>query len=85
MVLAEAAAARLPMYISDICGYAFVAEHGSLSKVLNEKLVTQELQAALSELASKAVGLARAEPAQLVSAASRASICADQIEAWCEQ
>jgi UDP-glucose:(heptosyl)LPS alpha-1,3-glucosyltransferase len=85
MVLAEAAAARLPMYISDICGYAFVAEHGSLSKVLNEKLVTQEMQAALSELASKAVGLARAEPTQLVSAASRASICADQIEAWCEQ
>lgn len=84
MVLAEAAAACLPMYISDICGYAFVAEQDKSSRILNEKQVTQELQSALSELASKGVP-ERAEQTQLVSAASRASICADQIEAWCER
>jgi len=83
MVLAEAAAARLSMYISDICGYAFIAEQDPHSIIMNENQVTGELQLALSELAGRAELPGRAEVNPLVSAASRAKICADQIETWC--
>lgn len=82
MVLAEAAAARLPMFISDICGYAFLAEQDNLSMLMNEKRVITELGQALTDLAT-ATALPRSDKNKLVSAASRAEICADKIEAWC--
>lgn len=83
MVLAEAAAARLPMYVTDICGYAFLAEQDDLSRVLDEKQVISELQSALSDLAKVEGVPGRSNENALVSAASRAEICADKIEAWC--
>ncbi|MTI63684.1 glycosyltransferase family 4 protein [Methylophaga sp.] len=83
MVLAEAAAARLPMLISDICGYAFLAEQEALSHVLDEKHCISELTQALNLQSKQPEALPRTEPNPLVSAASRAVFCADKIEAWC--
>lgn len=85
MVLAEAAAARLPMFISDICGYAFLAQQDSLSRVMDEKQIVPAMQMALDMWASKTAQAVRSEPNKLVSAASRAEICADKIEAWCQK
>lgn len=85
MVLAEAAAARLPMYITDVCGYAFLAEHDPLSLVMDENQSVSELQTALSELAKKDGRPGRSDKNNGVSIASRGQICADKIEAWCQR
>lgn len=80
MVLAEAAAARLPMFISDVCGYGFLAEQDSKSKVLEQKTIVNELAQVLSRLQ---LPPSRTDKTDAVSALSRAELCADQIEAWC--
>lgn len=85
MVLAEAAAARLPMYISDICGYGFLAENDPLSLVMDEKQSIKQLQQALSELAKKHGKPGRSEKNDKVSISSRGQICADMIEIWCRK
>jgi UDP-glucose:(heptosyl)LPS alpha-1,3-glucosyltransferase len=82
MVLAEAAAARLPMAVSDVCGYAFLAEQDSVSVLLNEKLSAQELQQLLTRWASRTDKTKRSEINMLVSDASRAALCADYLEQW---
>ncbi len=82
MVLAEAAAARLPMAVSDICGYAFLAEQDNASVLLNEKTSAQDLQQLLSRWATQTDKPKRSQPNALVSAASRADFCADHIEQW---
>ncbi|MBD3635600.1 MAG: glycosyltransferase family 4 protein [Methylophaga sp.] len=83
MVLAEAAAARLPMLISDICGYAPLAEQSPLSQIIDEKNCIKALVEALSTYSKQPEALPRTEHNPLVSAASRAVFCADKIEAWC--
>ncbi len=83
MVLAEAAAARLPMIISDICGYAFLAQQDKLSRVLDEKQITVTMQELLTKWAGEPESPGRSEYNHLVSAASRAEFCADKIERWC--
>jgi UDP-glucose:(heptosyl)LPS alpha-1,3-glucosyltransferase len=80
MVLAEAAAARLPMFISNVCGYGFLAEQDQKSRVLNEKTIVAELTA---ELEAVEIPPSRSEKNDAVSALSRGELCADQIEAWC--
>lgn len=80
MVLAEAAAARLPMFISDVCGYGFLAEQDSNSEVLEQKTIVNELAKVLSRLR---LPPSRSEKNDAVSALSRAELCANQIEAWC--
>lgn len=82
MVLAEAAAARLPMFISDVCGYGFLAEQDTCSRVLNEKTIVEDLAKVLTELTDMPK---RSEKSQKVSALSRAALCAEQIEVWCHQ
>ncbi len=84
MVLAEAAAARLPMLISNICGYGFLAEQSSLSRIVDEKNCTKELTQALTDYSKQPEALPRTEANPLVSAESRAVFCADNIEAWCQ-
>ncbi|WP_438971915.1 glycosyltransferase, partial [Methylophaga sp.] len=81
MVLAEAAAARLPMFISDVCGYRFLAEHDAASTILNEKTIVTEL---ITALATVDMVPHRTEKNTEVSALSRGELCADQIEAWCQ-
>jgi UDP-glucose:(heptosyl)LPS alpha-1,3-glucosyltransferase len=83
MVLAEAAAARLPMLISDICGYAPLAKQSPLSQIIDEKNCIKALVEALNTYSKQPEALPRTESNPLVSAASRALFCADKIEAWC--
>lgn len=82
MVLAEAAAARLPMLISDTCGYGFLARADERSALIPEKSVVAELSVHLKRIANEMVQPSRSEANPLVSADSRARICCDQIEAW---
>ncbi len=84
MVLAEAAAARLPMLISDICGYAPLAEQSPLSQIIDEKNCIKGLVEALNTYSKQPEAIPRTEANPLVSAASRATFCADKIEAWCQ-
>lgn len=84
MVLAEAAAARLPMLITDICGYAPLAEQSPLSQIIDEKNCIKGLVEALNTFSKQPEALPRTEPNPLVSSASRAAFCADKIEAWCQ-
>lgn len=79
MVLAEASAARLPMLISDVCGYGFLAEQDSISHILEQKTIVNELAEALSQLQFPP---SRSANNSAVSALSRSELCADQIEAW---
>ncbi|KGM08131.1 UDP-glucose:(heptosyl) LPS alpha1,3-glucosyltransferase WaaG [Methylophaga thiooxydans] len=81
MVLAEAAAARLPMLISDVCGYGFLAEQDKQSMVLDDKVIVHDLAKVLSGLTSSLP--VRSDKNLNVSASSRAELCADQIETWC--
>ncbi|MCX4187620.1 glycosyltransferase family 4 protein [Methylophaga sp. OBS4] len=83
MVLAEAAAARLPMLISDICGYAFLAGNDTLSAIMPEKNVIAALGTKLTTIAGQEKPVGRSVVNPQVSAASRAKLCADQIEKWC--
>ncbi len=84
MVLAEAAAARLPMLISDICGYAPLAEQSPLSQIIAEKNCIKGLVETLNTLSKQPEAIPRTEPNPLVSSASRAAFCAYKIEAWCQ-
>lgn len=83
MVLAEAAAARLPAIVTDICGYAFLAKECEQSFILDETSVISELSAALKQVSSQTT-VDRCQPSTLVSDAVRAEICSDQIERWCQ-
>lgn len=82
MVLAEAAAARLPMLISDVCGYGFLAAADGHSRVIPEHGLVAELGTRLKSMAHDPAAPARSDVNPLVSAASRAQICCDQLERW---
>lgn len=85
MVLAEAMAAKLPICVTDICGYQFLALDDPKSVVLHEKNVQEELVNYLKDLTQASQIPERGQGSAQVSDASRAEFCANQIEAWCQQ
>ncbi|RKZ94965.1 MAG: glycosyl transferase family 1 [Gammaproteobacteria bacterium] len=85
MVIAEALAARLPIYITDICGYSFLVDDDDESVILDENVVVAELADALQAIAMKSSIPSRGMGSPQISYGSRAKICADQIEVWCGQ
>ena len=82
MVLAEAMAARLPICVTDSCGYAFLAEDDSESMQLNKDNVVPELSLFLKNITMKTEIPLRGEGSERVLNVSRAEFCVDQIEAW---
>ncbi|MFW5450649.1 MAG: glycosyltransferase family 4 protein [Methylophagaceae bacterium] len=83
MVIAEALAARLPVYITDICGYAFLTNGDEYSVILREQTIAAELIEALQTIAMKALIPERGAGSDQISYQSRSEFCADQIESWC--
>jgi len=82
MVLAEAMAAKLPICVTDCCGYAFLAEDDAESVLLDKDDVLSELSHFLRALTMKAEIPPRGEGSERVLSVSRAEFCADQIESW---
>jgi len=82
MVLAEAMAARLPLCVTDCCGYAFLAEDDSESIQLKKDNVLLELSQFLRNVTMKTEIPLRGEGSERVLRVSRAEFCADQIETW---
>lgn len=83
MVIAEAMAARLPIYVTDVCGYSFLANDDVDSAILHDENVVAELVDSLQQLAKKSLIPNRGSGSSHVSYYSRAQFCADQIEEWC--
>jgi len=82
MVIAEALAARLPIYVTDVCGYSFLANDDVESVILLDQYVVKELADSLQQLAKKSVIPDRGVGSSQISYFSRAEFCADQIEQW---
>lgn len=82
MVLAEAMAAKLPLCVTDICGYAFLAKDDSESVLLDHNNVIPELVSFLKSLVLKAELPLRGNGSEKVLSISRADFCADKVEAW---
>jgi UDP-glucose:(heptosyl)LPS alpha-1,3-glucosyltransferase len=81
MVIAEALAAKLPILVSSICGYAFLAKDDVQSKILASEHIVKDLAEQLALIDSQE-RLERGEGSKQISYSSRAIFCADQIEAW---
>ncbi len=82
MVLAEAMAAKLPLCVTDVCGYAFLAKDDSESVILDQNNVVSELASFLKKIAMKSVMPKRGDGSEQVLNVSRADFCADKIEEW---
>jgi UDP-glucose:(heptosyl)LPS alpha-1,3-glucosyltransferase len=82
MVIAEALAAQLPILVSSICGYAYLAKEDPHSQILDSQDIQAQLSSALMERSQKDI-LERGRGSPLIAFHSRAEWCADQIEAWC--
>ena len=85
MVIAEAMAARLPIYITDICGYEFLAKDDDDSVIMQEQTISAELFNALQAIAMESSIPNRGMGSPQILYGSRAEFCADQIEEWCGQ
>jgi len=82
MVLAEAMAAKLPLCVTDCCGYAFLAEDDAESTLLDKDNVLAELVEFLTKTAMNTQIPSRGQGSERVLNISRAEVCADQIESW---
>lgn len=82
MVLAEAIAAKLPLCVTDNCGYAFLANDDSESVLLDHNNVIPEMVSFMKKLALKTNIPLRGEGSEQVLSVSRSEFCADKIEAW---
>jgi len=81
MVIAESLAARLPILVTSLCGYAFLAEDDSNSVILKSESVVDELASHLRSILKRNT-LVRGEGSPQIAFKSRAIFCADQIEGW---
>jgi len=82
MVLAEAMAARLPLCVTDCCGYAFLAKDDPESVLLKQDDVISQLATFLKNTVTKSAVPDRGNGSEQVLNVSRAEFCADKIEAW---
>lgn len=81
MVIAEALAAKLPVLVSSVCGYAFLAKDDPNSTILKSEEIIDDLVDSLQKISS--IGLPqRGEGSSQIVFQSRAVFCADQIESW---
>lgn len=81
MVIAEALAAHLPVCISSVCGYRFLASDDPHSTVLLAGGEVHGLAQQIGQLADRA-DISRGQGSPQISRAPRAVFCADQIETW---
>ncbi len=82
MVIAEALAAHLPVVISDVCGYRFLAADDPVSSILPKHDWPRTLVDLLCRAAQTDGSLPRGQGSAKISDRSRAGFCADQIENW---
>lgn len=82
MVIAEALAAKLPVVISAVCGYRFLAADDPASTILPGKNWLPALTEQLRRAAQHDGGLPRGQGSPKISDKPRALFCADQIESW---
>ena len=82
MVIAEALAAHLPVVISDICGYRFLAADDPASSILPKHDWPRTLVDQLRHAAQADGPLPRGQGSPKISDKPRALFCADQIESW---
>ncbi|AFJ03384.1 UDP-glucose:(heptosyl) LPS alpha1,3-glucosyltransferase WaaG [Methylophaga frappieri] len=82
MVIAEALAARLPVRISSVCGYRFLAEADPASRILPVKNRVAALAQEIRQISRMPLPLSRGQGGNGISRRPRADFCADQIEAW---
>lgn len=82
MVIAEALAAHLPVVISDICGYRFLAADDPASSILPKHDWPRTLVDQLRQAAQTEGPLPRGHGSAKISDRPRAGFCADQIENW---
>ena len=78
MVIAEALAARLPVCISDICGYAFLAEEDMASQIIDEADTVSDMRLFLRRIINEPHQ--RGIASQYIGTQSRTVFCTDQIE-----
>jgi UDP-glucose:(heptosyl)LPS alpha-1,3-glucosyltransferase len=81
MVIAESLAARLPILVTSLCGYAFLAADDTNSVILKSENVVDELASHLRTILKQDT-LVRGEGSPQIAFKSRAIFCADQIEGW---
>jgi UDP-glucose:(heptosyl)LPS alpha-1,3-glucosyltransferase len=84
MVIAEAMASNLPIYVTDVCGYSFLANDDPESVILRDENVVTELSESLRKIAKTPVVPDRGSGSSQVLYLSRAEFCADQLEQWYE-
>jgi UDP-glucose:(heptosyl)LPS alpha-1,3-glucosyltransferase len=82
MVIAESLAARLPVCVSDVCGYAFLAAEDEKSAIIDQDNTVAELKHFLQQIAQGFVPNQRGAGSIYIGKQSRAEFCADQIEQW---
>jgi UDP-glucose:(heptosyl)LPS alpha-1,3-glucosyltransferase len=82
MVIAEALAAKLPIVVTDICGYAYLAEEDKQSIIIDYHQVKTALVSALTRILEQSP-IERGEGSEQILFRSRAEVCAEQIEKWC--
>jgi UDP-glucose:(heptosyl)LPS alpha-1,3-glucosyltransferase len=82
MVIAEALAARLPVCVTELCGYAFLAKDDPASVILESDNVVIQLSEFLDNTSSSDTIDQRGQGSEQIQNTSRAAFCADQIEMW---
>jgi len=82
MVIAEALAAKLPIVVTDICGYAHLAEDDKKSMIIDHRQIKTALVSALKKILEQ-TPIERGDGSEKILFRSRAEVCAKQIEKWC--
>ncbi len=82
MVIAEALAARLPVCVSDVCGYAFLAVADPASAIIDQNDTVAGLTTFLQQMAVTFKPNQRGKGSAAIGTQSRAEFCANQIEQW---
>jgi len=84
MVIAEALASNLPIYVTDVCGYGFLANDDPKSVILRDENVVADLSESLRKIAKRLAVPERGTGSSQILYSSRAEFCAEQLEQWYE-
>ncbi len=82
MVIAEALAARLPVCVSDVCGYAFLAAGDPASVIIDQAETVNGVKDFLQQKVMHFKPGHRGVGSPEIGTQSRGEFCADHIEQW---